>query len=400
MNQESSSAHTPVFPSMTSALEPLRKWAHTRLLNVDVSQSKVWLKMAALLSVFVVLMALIQFATPDLVGTDGYYHIKVAYLMRTEGLRLNFDWLPLTVLRSQEYVDHHFLYHVLLIPFTFGDLRMGAKLASVIFPSLAFVAIWRLLDKQKVPFAALWALGVIALSEAFLYRMSMPRAQSLSLLVLVLGMHWLLTKKFLFLLPLAFVYVWLYNAFPLILILVGLYTAAVWLGERRLAWQPPGYAATGVVLGLIVNPYFPQNLLFAIRHILPKIADPTATRVGSEWYPYDTGQLLDNSGGTFVILLLGLLALGLNRRRMNLATSFALLSTFFFGAMLFQSRRFIEYFPAIVLIFAALSLKPLLRSWLACRHTVRWGCGGSRLELNAVICLAQSCCCCLYPRCG
>ena len=48
---------------------------------------------------------------PDLPDNDGFYHIKMAYLMRTEGLKPTFPWLPLTILNPAEFADHHFLYH-------------------------------------------------------------------------------------------------------------------------------------------------------------------------------------------------------------------------------------------------------------------------------------------------
>ena len=319
---------------------------------------------AALFAAFVIFLAAIQFSTPNLAGNDGYYHIKQAYLMRTDGLKPVFDWLPLTVLNAEEFVDHHFLYHVMLIPFTFGDLREGVKLASVLFPALAFLSIWWLLRSQKVPFAAVWSLGLLVISEAFLFRMIMPRAQSVSLLFLVWALYFLLNQKYKWLLPLGFFYVWLYNAFPLLLVVVFAYIAAAALLEKEIRWQPLVYAATGVGLGLILNPYFPENLYFIYRHIVPKLGDPTATSVGSEWYPYKTTQLMENSRLTLIAFLAGITALGLSKRRMYTNTAATLFLVFIFGYLLFQSRRFIEYAPPIILIFSALAAAPLLINWL------------------------------------
>lgn len=318
----------------------------------------------ALLAGFVAFLAAIQFTTPNLAGNDGYYHIKHAYLMRTEGLKPVFDWLPLTVLNAEEFVDHHFLYHVLLIPFTFGDLREGVKLASVLFPALAFLSIWWLLRSQKVPYASIWSLGLLVISEAFLFRMIMPRAQSVSLIFLVWALYFLLNNNYKWLLPLGFFYVWSYNAFPLLLIVVITYIIAAAVLEKRIYWQPFAYAAVGVGLGLLINPYFPENLLFIYRHIAPKLGDPTATSVGSEWYPYKTTQLMENSGLTLVALLVGVTALGLTNRRMKTNTATSMFMVFIFGYMLFQSRRFIEYAPPFVLVFAAFAAAPLLQSWL------------------------------------
>jgi hypothetical protein len=315
-------------------------------------------------SLFVIFLTLVQYATPDLAGNDGYYHIKMAYLLRTEGLRPAFEWLPLTVLNAEEFVNHHFLFHVLLMPFTFGDLRGGAKLASVIFPTFALLAVWWLLRGQRVPHGALWSIGLLVVSEAFIYRMSMPRSMSLSLGILVLAFHWLLAEKYGRLLPLAFLYVWLYNAFPLIVVVAAIYVTARWLTERRLAWEALLYPALGVGLGLVINPYFPENTTFVYRHILPKLAGTTDVRVGNEWYPYDTTQLMENSGLALIAFLAGVLALGVNDRRMDTRTTTALFLAVLFGAMLFKARHFVEYFPAFALIFAALAWTPLIKRWL------------------------------------
>jgi hypothetical protein len=315
----------------------------------------------------VALFALIQFHTPNLAGNDGYYHIKLAQVMREQGLHPAFEWLPLTILSPEAYVDHHFLYHVLLMPFTFGDLREGAKWASVILPAAAFLAGWLLLRGQQVPLASWWALGFFAVSEAFLYRLSMPRAQAVSLLALILSLHLLLTQRYRWLLPLAFLYVWLYDAFPLILILAGGYVTVQWLLDRRLTLAPLGYSAAGIMAGLIINPYFPNNLIFIYHHLLPKLTETTAISVGNEWQPYQTWTLVENSGPALLVFIAGVVALGLSERRMSTPTATVLFSAVLFGVMLLKSRRFVEYYPAFALLFCALAWSPLLRQWTQSR---------------------------------
>jgi hypothetical protein len=321
---------------------------------------KSWLYGVSLFSIFMLVLYLIQFSTPNLVGTDGYYHIKFAYLMRLEGLKPGFPWLPLTILNPGEFSDHHFLYHVGLIPFTFGDLIQGAKWASVFFTSLVFLSVWWLFHSQNIPYAGLWTLGLLAASEAFLYRMSMPRTQSLSLAILVLGLNFLLLRKYKFLLPLSFLYVWLYDAFPLLIVLTIIYILSAWLIEGNLDLRPLYFALAGVALGLLINPYFPQNIIFLVRHLIPKVAETSAVRVGNEWYPYETSQLLENSPFTLILFLSGAAALGLRSQRMDTRTATALFMAMFCGLLLFQSRRFIEYFPPFALIFAALAWSPLI----------------------------------------
>jgi hypothetical protein len=163
---------------------------------------------------------------------------------------------------------------------------------------------------------------------------------------------------------LGFIYVWLYNAFPLLLVVAGVYAVAVFVTERRIVWQALAYPWLGIALGLIINPYFPQNLTFIFNHLAPKLGD-SATPVGNEWYPYSTWVLMENSGWALGAWVLGARALGWRGRRMEARALTAFGLSVVFGFLLFKSRRFIEYFPAFTLLFTALSVAPLLEEWFA-----------------------------------
>jgi hypothetical protein len=351
----------------TSSLSQLRAAGLAARLNIS-ARWRTTVGALALFGLFAALFGVVQFATPALAGNDGYYHVKMGWLVRQQGLTPPFVWLPLTILSRQAFYDHHLLYHAYLSLFAFGEsgeaLTLGGKIASVIPPSLAFVAVWWLLRGQGVRWASIWAVGLFAVSEAFLYRMSMPRAQSASLLVLTLGLHWMLTRRFKRLIPLGFFYVWLYNAFPLLIAVAAVYVATTLVTERRVEWQALVFPAVGIGLGLIVNPYFPQNVTFILNHLAPKIGT-SATPVGNEWYPYETWTLIENSGFALGAFVLGALALGWRGARIERRTLTAFVLSVMFGLMLFKARRFVEYFPAFALIFAALSVSPLIERWLA-----------------------------------
>lgn len=331
---------------------------------------------AALFLFFVLLLAFVQWGTPALVGTDGYYHARMGYLIRHEGLKPDFEWLPLTILNDEAFYDHHLLYHIYLALFAGRDpvydggqsMTLAIKSASVIMPALAFTAIWWLLRSLKVRWAAIWTIGLLAVSEAFLYRMSMPRAQSASLLVLALGLYALFSQRYWLLLPLGFIYVWLYNAFPLLLLLGGAYMAAVWLTERRLAWRALIFPALGIALGLILNPYFPENITFIMNHLLPKIGD-SSTQVGNEWYPYRTWTLVENSGFALAAFALGTLAWSWRKERIDRVGLTLFLLAILFGFLLLRSRRFVEYFPAFAWLFAVVSLAGLFEARVRSRKS-------------------------------
>jgi len=301
------------------------------------------------------LFAIIQFSTPNLVGFDGYYHIKMAFLMRTEGLKPDFPYMPFSILNPEDFVDHHFLFHLLLIPFTFGDLILGAKLASVLFPSISFTLLWLLLHNQRVAFAWIWSIALFALADPFLYRMSMPRRQSLAVGAIILGMNWLLQRKYKHYFVLAFFFVWLFDGFPVFLVLTLAYIIARWLIEGKFNWSPLVYGLSGLSLGFLLHPYFPKIVIFSYKHIIPKILSSDEISIGGEWSPFSTNQLLNNSTGLFLLLGATVGAFILFRLKLSLPSLFSLFMLLAFGFLLMQSRRFIEYIPPLAILFSALS---------------------------------------------
>lgn len=313
----------------------------------------------ALSLALIALFGLAQWGAPGFVGgDDGYYHLKLAALMRGD-LTPQFVWLPFTILNEGEFVDHHWLFHVLQTPFAVGDLIAGGQIAAALFAAAALVMAGWLMRRQNVPGAALWSLAMFAASSAFVYRLSMPRAQSLSLLWLFAAIYLLLRRRERWLIVLGLTYVWLYDAFPLLLIAAGLYVVAARLIENQWRWGALIYPALGIALGLLINPYFPSNLIFIFHHLIAKL-DPASVPVGNEWYPYTTAQLIQHSGFALLAVVGGVVALGWRRERMNTATTLTLGLCLIFGAMLMASRRFVEYFPAFAVLFCAFAWQPIL----------------------------------------
>ena len=304
---------------------------------------------------FVMLSALI-FTTPGFLGNDDYYHARLGGEIAEQGrLAIDFPWLPRTILSADRFVDHHLLYHIYLAPWVqFGGMA-GTKWAQVAIAAGVFLAMWWLLRQVGVRWAALWSLGLFALSSPFLYRLLMIRTQGASLLLLLLALIVMFQCTHRWLIPLSFAYTWLYDGFILIPAFALLYAVGTWIADRRLDWQPVLYASLGVMLGLAINPYFPRNVLFIIEHLGAKVAFEGGVQVGSEWYPYTTGVLLANSGGALLVLLIGFLRPsfdGQRRDRIENTLLWAALVTLF---MLLRSRRFIEYYPPFALLFCAVS---------------------------------------------
>jgi hypothetical protein len=296
---------------------------------------------------------------------DGYYHIRWSRLL-WENLKSGhllppkFTWLPLTTLNPQGYVDHHLLFHLLNIPFTwFGNLTTGAKVSATFWATLALFACFWLVQRYRVPHPLVWLLALLASSAPFVYRLSMAKAPPLSIIFMVAGIYLLFEAKYKWLAALGFLYVWTYSLFPTLLAAAGFWTLAIGWSERRFEWRPLAFAGGGILLGLIINPYFPQNFSLFFEHLFTKTGDfPVA--VGQEWYPYETWELLTNSFVAMLAMLAGFVAFDWNDRERAARPLFFLLFATMLMAAAFYSRRFVEYWPPFAVLFAAFSLQPWL----------------------------------------
>src|SRR5262245_26775267 len=251
------------------------------------------LEVIGALVLILALMGWIQFGGPAILDNDGYYHIRWAAMLRENWPHLPaFKNLPLTTLNEQDYVDHHYLFHVLLIPFTLGDLRIGAKLAAIVFSSIGMVSLFALLVVWRVRYRWLWLAPLVAGSEHFLYRMSMTRAPALSLVFLGVGTYLILNRKHIWLGILSFIFVWSYSLFPMIFGFAIVYSIAVYLSQRRFDFWGALASLIGIIAGLWINPYFPKNLSLLREHLLMKYSSTYPVAVGIEWDPYDTWAMV------------------------------------------------------------------------------------------------------------
>ena len=298
---------------------------------------------------------------------DGYYHVKWTQILwnsiKTHTFVPPFPWLPLTTLNNKQYVDHHLLFHILLIPFVRAqDPRLGAKIASALFGGLAVVSCYWLLIRYRIRYVLVWLVALLACSAPFLFRLNMAKAPPFAIIFLVIAIHLFFRKKYWPLLPLAFFFTETYDLFPLLIAATVMWIAVVGWTERRVEWRPLMWVLLGVAAGLVINPYFPQNVQLMYEHARMKITPSDfSTKVGGEWYPYDSWEFLGNSLVACISMVVGYVALDLSERKQNHhPVFFALFSTFLLILMA-RWRRIAEYWPPFAVMFAAFTLQP----WLA-----------------------------------
>ena len=313
-----------------------------------------WLVVGQGFLLFAVSLAILWWlmsATPGFVSNDDYYHARIAdQMIEQQRLRVDFTWLPQTILNADDFVDHHLLFHLYLAPWIHYGGMDGAKFATALVAAGVFVAAWVLLRGIGVRYPLVWTFLLLGVSSPFTYRLLMTRTQGAALLVLIITLHCLFQRRYRAILPLAFAFAWLYNGFVLLPAIVVLYALAMWLERREVVWQPVVLSLMGVALGLVINPYFPDNLVFISEHLGAKTDLAASIRVGNEWYPYTTEQLLENSRGALILLAFGLLWPSMSRRRADHVSTTLLLVAMLTLYMVFKSRRFIEYFPAFAFL--------------------------------------------------
>src|SRR5215204_4626231 len=207
--------------------------------------------------------------------------------------------------------------------------------------------------------------------------MNMGKAMSVSIVLLVIGIHLLFERKYRWLLPLSFVFALTYDMVFLLWAAAGLWLLVVLWQERTLnrevwlALGALGLVLLGTLLGNVINPYFPHNIRLTYEHLLMKVtAKDFSTAVGSEWYPYSTWEFLGNCGVALIAMVAGYIGFKDAGAKGRERAFLLLLFSTFLMIVNMRWRRFAEYFPPFAVLFAAFAVEPLIRQARA-RYTSR-----------------------------
>jgi hypothetical protein len=255
----------------------------------------------------------------------------------------------------------------------YGNFQYGAKLGTWLFACLAVMACYWMVLRYRLRYPVVWLLALLGCSTPFLYRMNMGKAMSVSIVLLVVGIHLLFRRKYLWLLPLSYVFALTYDMVLLLWVAAGVWLAVnVWAEDWEVTSRPVVWAAgalllvvAGTALGFVINPYFPRNVQLVYEHMAMKItAKDFSTAVGGEWYPYNTWEFLWNCFVACVSMIVGYVAFrgDGDRREVARALFFLLFATFlmFVNA---RWKRFSEYWPPFAVLFVAFALQPYLARW-------------------------------------
>jgi hypothetical protein len=294
---------------------------------------------------------------PATVTIDGYYHIKIAQWIAREGPFVDVSWLPLTVL-GDHGPDHHWLWHALLVPFTwFSDLFDGLRWGMLVTAAAVPAALTAVGLAMRLPMAPLFALLACTAALIMPGRLLMLRAQNLALILMVLALFALARRRHMLLCGIAFVFMLSYHGAMILVAFVAMHLLLVGVAERRFDYRAPLAVAAGLIAGLVLTPWFPENLDYLLFHTLYKTSNPNAVAVGSEWLVPSFGHILRESWPAHLALVTGLAALAVRRVRPSLETALWLGTVALTFALYTGAWRFAEYYAPIAVLTGALGLR-------------------------------------------
>ncbi|MFA6027402.1 MAG: hypothetical protein WC752_00545 [Patescibacteria group bacterium] len=323
-----------------------------------------------LLFIFCVLLFTYFQLSENFPDPDAFYHLKIGHLIWQNGVVVDFPWAQYTVLKDY-YIDHHLLYHFVLSPFVnLLHPLVGVKVATILLAS-SFIFLFALIARALKLKAGILLGVIMAVTIPLTFRLNLVKANSLSLIILFLGIYLVVKKKYIWLFLLSFLYVWAYGGFAVLLLVAIIFCMARFAETKHASsLLPIPIVLGGFIAGIIINPYFPKNLWFYWQQVVQigLVNYQDKIGVGGEWYPYGFVELITGCSLLTVLMVTALLIFFIFIKKQS-ALSWASFILYALGLFLvLKSRRYIEYYVPftaffIVNVFSIFSAKQII-IWL------------------------------------
>ncbi len=220
------------------------------------TQNKNVLISAGIILLLMIISAVLQFSSPNIADPDGFYHIRHAYIYRTQGIfDSSFPWTQFSVIKTIG-ADIWYGFHIFLIPFTyFNDLVFGIKIAGVFVTLTTLLTFWWALKRLGVIWPWLWPILLVAVSPDVMYRLTMTRPHNLTLGLGFLIFSFLIKGGAAPLLIASAFLSFIHLALAWVPILTALVVVAVKkLQKQNIEWRKILAVAAGLTIGLAARP--------------------------------------------------------------------------------------------------------------------------------------------------
>ncbi len=331
-----------------------------RLLKKEISP-KIALNIT-LLSL-VILSIIFQYISPTLYSIDGYYHIKLASLIRTNGFFRNFWWARFSVLANY-FGDKDLTLHIIAMPFTcLGNLKLAAKVTVAFINILFLLSLAFVIRKYlSYPLTAIFIFLPFLIPYFLLYYVKL-RPTNIVTIINILGITFLMEKKWKIVFLLSLIYPLSHISFPLIIFFAILCETVRYLYCKEFFLRNIYAAILGVSMGCVFHPYFPNNLLvFYLNAILVPFYMFLNKKIffGVELLPINTKAVLFFNFCAIALLAITVWHKMINRLKLSFSTIFLFTVTNVYILMGCISTRF--WYPAdiFIIIFTASYLRDFL----------------------------------------
>jgi len=297
------------------------------------------------------LLSALQLHIPYLLDRDLYFHMQIANLMLEHGI---VDQLP--QMASSIFADHfvhfHFAFQALLsalIVLTNHDLIGAAKVSIVLFSSFSAWCLGCFLKGSNVSHRWFWILFFLLASPIFTGRLMFGRGITLFLGLVFLFLKHLRNRNYKAQGIVAFVSVWVYPGFPVLVVAALLFTITEAFEKRRLEWKCLMATTGGVLSAVILHPSFPHQFKGYYVEFFIQFFHGREIEAIAEWLPAARDVMLI-AISVPVIFLVG---------RVVATTSYSSFEKTLLGLVLLSITSLtmavkpLEYFVPFVTIFAA-----------------------------------------------
>lgn len=304
-------------------------------------------------------MAWIQMNSPHMVGNDSYYHVRMAERLPAWGFIQKFPWLHWTIFRD-DFVSHHYGFHILIAPFAIasqwitGDAVAGGKIATIFYSGVTCALLCEVLRRLGVRQRLFWVLLLGAAPYHYWLRMAYTRAEIVEMPMLLLAVMFCMGRRIWLIALLGFVSTHVYlGAVMYPLVALAFLPGDLLAGNRSFrALLPLAAAFAGLLAGIVISPYFPNNVAF-LRTQIFETGLGAPDEVGVEWRSYGAWEFLLQAW-PYGVVVVGALVLRLESGKPLNSNGFAMLFlNLGFLVLNIKARRFIEYWPVFALLNAA-----------------------------------------------
>jgi hypothetical protein len=289
---------------------------------------------------------------------DDYFHIRYTEMMRDSGPYFAFPWMKHTIL-NETFYDKHFLYHVLMMPFSFGDLIISGKAGTLFFLLvLAFVS-HGVLARNNVKYPVFWTMLLLFGSRPMMLRLMAIRPITLSIIYYLLACHLLFNKKARWIGLLGLIFTWSYSAFPVFLGIVLVFTVVNWITSKQFNYKPLVAAVTGCLGGIVINPYFPTNLIVLKAQYFSGSLSRENLENNLEWVPPNGWEIVTSNWPILLSIFLVVFMVFVKGKKLKPMSLFLFALTGFFGFFFLKVSRGIDQFLPIAVFFCAFAWSDL-----------------------------------------